>query len=219
MDFKLPFIFALAFSLICAIGFGLIGLIISDEKITNFDQTVISFIQSFEHPTITRIMKVFTFIGGGVPVGIITVISVLFLYKVLNHRMELVLLIGVTIGSAMINTVLKEIYHRSRPVIHRIIEETGFSYPSGHSMAAFSLYGVLAFLLWRHIKTSLGRTLLIIISSLMILLIGVSRIYLGVHYPTDVLGGFLASGSWLTIAIWFYQWFQEKRWERKRPGQ
>lgn len=78
-------------------------------------------------------------------------------------------------------------------------------------MAAFSLYGILAYLLWRHISTPVGRGLLIIISITMITAIGVSRIYLGVHYPSDVLGGFLASGSWLTVSIWFYQRYLEKR--------
>ncbi|MHA7964547.1 phosphatase PAP2 family protein [Paenibacillus sp. CAU 1782] len=205
MKIKIHFNVAPAICTVCIISFGLIGVFISNEKVAHFDQNLISFIQGLEHPTITRIMKVFTFIGSGVPVGVITAISILFLYKVLHHRVELVLLMGVIIGSALLNPVLKEIFHRARPMIHRIIEENGFSYPSGHSMAAFSLYGALTYLLLRHIKSSSGRTLLLIISGIMILLIGLSRIYLGVHYPTDVLGGFLASGGWLAIAIWFFQ--------------
>jgi undecaprenyl-diphosphatase len=78
-------------------------------------------------------------------------------------------------------------------------------------MAAFSLYGIIAFLLWRHISTSFGRGILILLSSVMIITIGVSRIYLGVHYPSDVIGGFLASACWLAGSIWFYQQYQEKR--------
>ncbi|MGG1514545.1 phosphatase PAP2 family protein [Paenibacillus oryzisoli] len=219
MKIKFRLAFALALSMVCAIGFGLIGVLISDKQLTDFDEAIIKSIQGYESPTITCIMKVFTFIGGGIPVGIITILAILFLFIVLHHRMELTLLIAVVIGSALINTVLKIAYHRSRPMIHRIIEANGFSYPSGHSMTAFSLYGVLAFLLWRHIKTSSGRITLVVLSSLMVLLIGVSRVYLGVHYPTDVLGGFLASSCWLTVAIWFYQWLQEKRWERQNSGQ
>ncbi|MNP70769.1 Phosphatidylglycerophosphatase B [compost metagenome] len=90
-----------------------------------------------------------------------------------------------------------------------MIDVNGFSFPSGHSMAAFSLYGVMAFLLWRHTLTSIGRGVLIAFSVAMILMIGISRIYLGVHYPSDVLGGFLASGCWLSISIWFYQRYME----------
>ncbi|RTE09226.1 phosphatase PAP2 family protein [Paenibacillus whitsoniae] len=219
IKFKFRLAFALVLSIVCATGFGLIGVIISEKHINYFDEAIITSIQGHESPMITCMMKVFTFIGGGIPVGIITILAILFLYFVLHHRVELTLLIAVVIGSALINTVLKTAYHRSRPMIHRIIEANGFSYPSGHSMTAFSLYGVLAFLLWRHIKTSSSRITLVVLSSLMVLLIGVSRIYLGVHYPTDVLGGFLASGCWLTVAIWFYQWLQEKRWERRKFGQ
>lgn len=86
-------------------------------------------------------------------------------------------------------------------------------------MSAFAVYGVLSFLLWRHISTRWGRTLLIVISTTMILAIGISRIYLGVHYPSDVIGGYFASGCWLAIAIWFYQRYQEKKVEQRRSTQ
>jgi undecaprenyl-diphosphatase len=77
-------------------------------------------------------------------------------------------------------------------------------------MAAFTLYGILTFLLWRHLPSYRSRSSLIIISAIMILMIGISRIYLGVHYPSDVLGGFLISGSWLFFSISIYQRHQEK---------
>jgi undecaprenyl-diphosphatase len=114
-----------------------------------------------------------------------------------------------------LNGTLKVLFHRARPTLHRIVNANGFSFPSGHSMTAFSLYGIIAFLLWRHIPTSLGRGLLICFSSVMIVTIGVSRIYLGVHYPSDVIGGFLVSGCWLAVSIWFYQRYQEKQFEEK----
>src|SRR4051812_9485690 len=102
-------------------------------------------------------MKFFTFIGGGLPVAFVTLIIMVFLYKVLHHRRELILFTWVVIGSVLLNETLKLIFHRARPMLHRIVDANGFSFPSGHSMAAFSLYGVVAFLLWRHISTSFGR--------------------------------------------------------------
>src|SRR5690606_15912927 len=114
------------------------------------------------------------------------------------------------VGSTLLNIILKFIFQRSRPDINRMISEEGYSFPSGHSMAAFSLYGILTFLLWRHIQTRAGRTILLIINSLMILFIGISRIYLGVHYPSDVIGAYTASGVWLFTVIWCYQWLQER---------
>jgi undecaprenyl-diphosphatase len=205
MNLKKQLTWALLISLLCAIGFGLIALLVSDKKIAQFDSTIIAAVQGFESPGLTSIMKFFTFIGSGTQVAIIALLVLFFLFKVLHHRRELILFIWVVLGSTILNEILKAIFHRARPTIHRIVEANGFSFPSGHSMAAFSLYGIIAFLLWRHISTSLGRGLLIIFSIFMIIMIGVSRIYLGVHYPSDVLGGFLASGCLLAVSIWFYQ--------------
>ncbi|MBP1966657.1 phosphatase PAP2 family protein [Paenibacillus aceris] len=213
MNLKMQLTRALLISLLSAICFGVLALLISDKKLDQFDSGIISFVQGLESPALTSIMKFFTFIGGGFPVVVVTIILIFFLYKVLHHRRELILFIWVVIGSVILNESLKLIFHRARPMIHRIVDANGFSFPSGHSMAAFSLYGVVAFLVWRHIATSLGRGLLILVSIVMIVAIGVSRIYLGVHYPSDVLGGFLASGSWLAVSIWFYQRYQEKRFE------
>lgn len=211
MNLKKQLTWALMISLLCAIGFGLIALLVSDKKIAQFDSTIIAFIQGLESPGLTSIMKFFTFIGSGTQVVVIALLVIFFLFKVLHHRRELILFIWVVLGTTILNEILKTIFHRARPTIHRIVDANGFSFPSGHSMAAFSLYGVIAFLLWRHLSTSMGRGLLIIFSIFMIIMIGVSRIYLGVHYPSDVLGGFLASGCMLAVSIWFYQSYMEKR--------
>lgn len=211
MNLKKQLTWALLISLLCAIGFGLIALLVSDKKIAQFDSTIIAAIQGLESPGLTSIMKFFTFIGSGTQVAIIALLVLFFLFKVLHHRRELILVIWVVLGSTILNEILKTVFHRARPTIHRIVDANGFSFPSGHSMAAFSLYGVIAFLLWRHLSTSLGRGLLILFSIFMIIMIGVSRIYLGVHYPSDVLGGFLASGCLLAVSIWFYQRYMEKR--------
>lgn len=211
MNLKKQLTWALLISLLCAIGFGLIALLVSDKKIAQFDSTIIAAVQGLESPGLTSIMKFFTFIGSGTQVAIIALLVLFFLFKVLHHRRELILVIWVVLGSTILNEILKTVFHRARPTIHRIVEANGFSFPSGHSMAAFSLYGVIAFLLWRHLSTSLGRGLLILFSIFMIIMIGVSRIYLGVHYPSDVLGGFLASGCLLAVSIWFYQRYMEKR--------
>ena len=140
----------------------------------------------------------------------------LFLYFVLKHRIELLLFGTVILGTPIINQILKQFFHRARPDLHRLIEIGGYSFPSGHAMNAFAVYGILAFLLWRHIPTRLGRTVLIIISTIFILMIGTSRIYLGVHYPSDIIGGYFASGFWLAISIWFFQRYKEKRYIRNR---
>lgn len=213
---KVQLIRALFISLFSAIGFGVLALSISEDRISWVDYVIISFVQGLEAPALTSIMKFFTFIGGGAPVVIVSLMAGLFLFKILHHRRELILFIWVVIGSSLLNDALKLIFHRARPTLHRIIDANGFSFPSGHSMAAFSLYGVMAFLLWRHLSSSKGRAILIVLSVVMILMIGISRIYLGVHYPSDVLGGFLASGCWLSVSIWLYQRYMENLLEAKQ---
>ena len=207
---------AFLISLVSLIGFSCIAVLISGQKIIQFDQTVISFIQGFESPTLTSIMKFFTYIGSFSVVVVIAIIAFLFLYFVLKHRIELVLFGTVILGTPIINQMLKQFFHRARPDLHRLIEIGGYSFPSGHAMNAFAVYGILAFLLWRHIPTRLGRTVLIMISTIFILMIGTSRIYLGVHYPSDIIGGYFASGFWLAISIWFFQKYKEKRYIRNR---
>ncbi|MNI69722.1 Undecaprenyl-diphosphatase BcrC [compost metagenome] len=136
------------------------------------------------------------------------------LFFVLKHRMELVLFLCTGIGSSLLNSLLKLWFHRERPTIHRLIEQEGFSFPSGHSMAAFSLYGGVAYLLWRHLPRRWERVMLILFTVLMTGGIGWSRIYLGVHYPSDVIGGYAASGAWLMLCIAGFEAYRNNRQRR-----
>ncbi|KMY51368.1 phosphatase PAP2 family protein [Peribacillus loiseleuriae] len=215
MKLKGHLLSAFLVSLISLIGFSFMAVLISGQHIVQFDQSVISFIQGFESSALTSIMKLFTFIGSFTVMLIIFLMSLLVLYKVFKYRTELILFVVVIIGTSVLNQVLKAIFHRARPDFHRLIEVSGYSFPSGHAMNAFAVYGILTFLLWRHLPTRLGRTVLMIISSLFIIMIGTSRIYLGVHYPSDIIGGYFASGFWLAIVIWFFQRYKEKQSKRK----
>jgi undecaprenyl-diphosphatase len=201
--------FAFLLSLIFAAGFGVVAALVGFHRISAFDQAIIDFWQGRESKGLTALMKFFTNIGSGWPVILIALACMLYLYVVLKHRRELILFLFVLGGSEVLNVVAKALFHRERPEFHRLIQETGYSFPSGHSMGAFSLYGVLAYLLWKHIPTWWGRLVLVLASGTLILAIGISRIYLGVHYPSDVLGGYLASAFWLAASIWIYQSFRE----------
>jgi undecaprenyl-diphosphatase len=198
-------------SLFSLMLFSLVAIMIRADRLVDFDLTVITAVQSHEAPFITSIMKFFTEIGSTKIVVILCLFIIFFLYKVLHHRMELLLFIGVVAGSPILNLLLKETFQRARPDLHVLIEIGGYSFPSGHAMNAFTIYGILTFLLWRHIFNKSGRTLLLIVSSFFIIMIGISRIYLGVHYPSDIIGGYFASGFWLAASIWFFQWYMERR--------
>ncbi|THE13865.1 phosphatase PAP2 family protein [Bacillus timonensis] len=156
-------------------------------------------------------MKFLSFIGSAPVIIVLSIFILFFLLKVLKHRYELILFVGVMVGSPILDFILKELFKRARPDLHRLIEISGYSFPSGHAMSAFTLYGIITFLSWRHISGSWGRAALVLFSAMMIFGIGMSRIYLGVHYPTDIIGGYFASGTWLGFSIWTFQWFKERR--------
>jgi undecaprenyl-diphosphatase len=196
---------ALWISLACAIGFAGMAAVVTHKKAASFDAAVIHAVQGWETPWLTPIMKFFTRIGTGIPVVLLTAGIVFILYRLFRQRRELILFLAVVIGSSLLNLLLKSVFHLQRPTLHRLVEQTGYGFPSGHAMGAFSLYGATAYLLWRHIPSRAGRLLLIFAAAFLILAIGISRIYLGVHFPSDVLGGYLAAGCWLFACIAFFR--------------
>ncbi|MFB9325686.1 phosphatase PAP2 family protein [Paenibacillus aurantiacus] len=187
--------------ILAAAGFEGLAMLVSREKLMRFDLAVIDFIQGMESPGLTSFAKTLTTIGSSKVVIPLVLGTAAMLFVVLKHRKELYLLIGGMFGSTLLNEGLKRLYERARPDIHRIIEETGYSFPSGHSMAAFTFYGLLTYLLWRHMPSKRWRGVLIAFSVCMIGCIGISRIYLGVHYPSDVLGGYWVSACWLAMCV------------------
>lgn len=97
----------------------------------------------------------------------------------------------------VLNTVLKEIVQRPRPEGFRLINETGYSFPSGHSMVAMAFFGLLIWMVWHYHRRDAMRVVWCVVFGLVIVMVGVSRIYLGVHYASDVLAGFCVSLVWL----------------------
>lgn len=165
------------------------------------DNDIIRIVQGWESPEITRAMKFFSWLGSTSVAATIAIVVLALLGIFLKHRKELLLFTVVVAGMPLINSLLKRMFVRERPDIHRIIQEHGYSFPSGHSSSSFVFYGVLAYLLWRHVKPAWGRGLMVVLGLAVPLCIGLSRIYLGVHYPSDVIGGYLIGGAFLGAAI------------------
>lgn len=209
LSFRL--LLALVLCVFFGIVFGYIATAVGNESIAHFDTAVIGFVQGLEAPWLTTIMKVFTWIGSGYVVAPIALIGFIVLFFVLRYRHQAFLLIAVIAGSVLLNSALKNYFKRERPEIHRIMDANGFSFPSGHSMMAFALYAIIAYIAWRNVKTTMSRVVLVLFTTFMIIMIGTSRIYLGVHYPSDIVGGFTASALWVTIAISVYAYFQNRR--------
>jgi len=126
--------------------------------------------------------------------------SVLLFIIIKNKKTSILFFINLVL-SALTNFILKQIIQRPRPIEHRIIDEKGYSLPSGHSMVSMAFYGFLVYFIYKNIKNKYIKTILIVLLSVLIISIGVSRIYLGVHYTSDVLAGFLVAISYLIIFI------------------
>ena len=146
---------------------------------------------------ITPIMKLITFFGGATCLIGLTII----LFITIKNK-KIGLLIGINLVTiTILNQIFKFILQRPRPTENRIINENGYSFPSGHSMISMAFYGFLIYLIYKYVKNKKLKYISITLISVLIIFIGISRIYLGVHYTSDVLAGFLFSISYLIIYV------------------
>lgn len=195
----------LLLSFFFAFGFGLIAILVLLNKMDRFDKLVTTYIQHFETSFLTNIMQLFTYIGSMSFIHILAFVIFIIFYFFLKDQSKLLLFIIVLLGSHYLFRLLKQLFKRARPDVHRLIEIGGYSFPSGHATNALCIYGILTFVLWHHIPARWGRIILSIFSFFIIFSIGLSRIYLGVHFPSDVLAGYFAGGFLLTMIIGSYQ--------------
>ena len=144
---------------------------------------------------LTPIVKTITQFGG---VAILVSLAIILLIVVRDKKIGC--LIWGNLGIAtLLNQILKYVVQRPRPMEYRIIDESGYSFPSGHSMVSAAFYGFLIYLIYKNVKNKYVKWLSILGLSMLVILIGVSRIYLGVHYTSDVIAGFLIAISYLII--------------------
>ena len=168
------------------------------EEILDFDLKGYTLIKTYLMSDLTTsIFKVITNLGG----GLFIIVLAFSLFLIIKRR-EVGLVIFANLGIiTLLNLLLKNIVSRPRPSDFRIIEESGYSFPSGHSMISMAFYGLLIYLIYKNFKNKYIKWSLIVVLSLLIILIGISRVYLGVHYLSDVLAGFLLAISYLIIYI------------------
>ena len=183
---------------ICLIGFLSIAEDVFNKEIMNGDIVGYKLISTFLISDFaTPIAKFITNFGGAIFLAVLTIILFILIK---NKKIGVSIFSNLAIITAL-NQLLKNILQRPRPTEYRIIEETGYSFPSGHSMISMAFYGYLVYLIYKYVKNKYVKWTSMVLLSLLICSIGISRIYLGVHYTSDVLGGFLISISYLVIYI------------------
>lgn len=166
-----------------------------EQEIFEFDSVVYNFLVNNRNEALNNFFKIITQFGSALVLIIITILCVIFIrdkkYKILVPANLLTI--------AIINIVLKNFFLRPRPNELRLIEETGYSFPSGHAMASTAFYGLLIYIVHEKVENKILRNTICIMLGLLILLISISRIYVGVHYTSDVIAGTCFSIAYLIL--------------------
>ena len=166
-----------------------------------FDFFVFDKVALLVTPVTTSFIQGITFLGNHnflVPVNLLLIVYFLFIKK---HKWYSIKVPVIALGGLLLMTLLKQLFNRPRPLIPLLEPVKGLSFPSGHAMMSVSFYGLLILLVWEYIANRFWKWLLTSLLVMLILLIGFSRIYLRLHYFSDVMAGFAAGIIWLSICV------------------
>lgn len=197
----------LSLSLLLGLGTAIGALIffgwLADEALEGdaraFDDATRAAVHQLASPLLTAIMRGFSFIGSTIALSAGT-IFVVIRFAMRKWKREAILFALTMIGAGLLNITLKLAFKRPRPVpFFNLSPPETYSFPSGHSLTSAVFFGALAAILTAHIKSTRAKAAIWIVSTAMFLLIGLSRIYLGVHYTTDVIAGFAAALIWILV--------------------
>lgn len=187
-------------AILIAAFFLVLGLILSN-MISGFDNAVYNLVTINKSELITKIYKCITFFGSTTFIVILCLLFLLIFWKQKKGFIISVCLIGSTI----INNVIKLIVRRDRPLDLMLVEESTFSFPSGHTMASVSMYGLLIYLVWKSNYKKTTKIIITVLLGILTLAIASSRIYLGAHFASDIIGAILMSSIWLIVFISFLE--------------
>lgn len=172
-----------------------------DPVLDGLDQRILVFISQYRLASLNVWAVDMTALGSPIVLTVAVLLGLVVLALKGDRRGFGFLAVGAA-GAGIGTAVLKNIFSRPRPtIVPRLVEVSGFSYPSGHSFASASIYLLLMFLAWRHFPSVQARAILSGCAILVVAGIAFSRLYLGVHYPSDVLSGVLLGGAWACFLV------------------
>lgn len=186
------------------------------ETLSAFDQTIQSGLRGRLPAGLTSFFKAITIFGNtSTQIGLVALAVVLFWLK--QWKAESLLMLGNGLVTSLAIVGLKEVYQRPRPILPHLAEASGYSFPSGHALGAMVIFGSLFIIAWQRLPKSALKNGLLGLLATLIVLVGVSRIYLGVHYPSDVLAGFLVGYAILNLGFPTYdKWRFQLRFTSKQ---
>lgn len=168
------------------------------------DDSVIAWLQRHGTEAGEAIFHAVSWLGAPVIAACVIIATLTFAFR--GDWLRAIALALATLGGTALNNLLKAIFHRGRPEFaNEFIVHQSWSFPSGHAMGSMVCYGFLAYLLLERVHRRGVRVAIRAAATILIVAIGYSRVYLGVHYPSDVLGGYLAGATWLIVCITGYR--------------
>ncbi len=171
----------------------------SSSGVQTFDEGILKWIETLRTPFMNSMMLDITALGGLALTVVLGLLAVA-VFLLANDAAAAIHLTLTSAGGFYISTLTKSIISRARPsIIPQLIHASGFSYPSGHSITSAAIYLTMAILACRHFKSLRSRVVLLVLAALMITLISFSRLYLGVHYPSDTMSGALIGSAWALL--------------------
>ncbi len=189
---------AVAF-LVCLVAFGMIAWLVGQPGIPPIDTASTDVLHGFASPTLDALMVGVTGLGASVVLASVAGLAAVVL-AVRRRRAEAVFVALALVGTLVLNEALKAVFQRPRPGFAWAEVQSDFGFPSGHTMNSFVVYLALAFVAWRLGGRRVG-TVALALAVMLAVSIGISRIYLGAHWLTDVVGGYLAGALWLLCLV------------------
>jgi undecaprenyl-diphosphatase len=194
-------VFGLAVAALAVWGFAALAEFVKEGATLKFDLAAMTWMESHRVALLDRFLLDVTALGTGLVVLMIVGVAALFL-ALTEHRYSAILLLVATAGGQLLNTVLKLFYDRPRPSnIEALTHTMSTSFPSGHAMSAVIVYGTVAYLAARLQKKFWERFFTMFAAVIIIVAIAASRVYLGVHYPSDVLAGTIVGAAWAAFCM------------------
>ncbi len=202
---------------VCIIGFCAISQFVANHEVDGFDILITSWVQGIRTDILIQISNILAAVGAPkteMHIAIVVAVlgmGIIFLFRQQRFKdlaPQFIVFGAANIAAFYVNYWLKNLFHRSRPLDHI----ASYSYPSGHAMVSFTFYITAAYFLWQNIPSKAGRLIIAVVCCMMTVLIGLSRVYLNMHYPSDIIGAYFAGGGITLIIILLF------RWHRRRSG-
>lgn len=177
-----------------------------EQEVKAFDDAILSFFKHFETNGLDQFMIFVTELGSLWFLALFTIATIIALWVRNKDKWGILFFIAAIGGGGLLTKVLKFYYERGRPAINEDIDAVGYSFPSGHSMGSLIFYGFLTYFIIRSETRKGVKWFTATVAVLLVVLIGISRIYLDAHYPSDVIAGHLAGAIWLILCILALEW-------------